>query len=398
VKVVVIGGSAHSTPALFDTNFAFGAPEFSFELIGRSPARLAAVVRASQLVAANRGWRLACRSSSFVEVESAVADADAVVVQFRVGGYEARTYDETFPHRYGLCGDEGLGPGGLACAWRTWNELRRTLSTIERVNTQAIVLLLTSPVSILTRCAQMAFPDLRIYGICELPWTTLRDLCVPDSAAMANYAYLAVNHLGWFSDVRCGDRTVVAPDDVHALKYVRLHDSPSDVLQEQRVAGPRGRKLEAFASDAFEAYENGSPAMVLSALRRRQTPWYRDAVAPLLRSIAGYDTGVTYFLSTKNAGYCSLIGDDEIIEMPFLMRNGGLERRDARTWRRDDVAAGVRLLVNYERMAATAIVDGNETALAAALRAHPWLDGVPILDQLVADIVASPKIRKTSPT
>jgi len=400
MKTVIVGGSAQSTPALFDNDLALEAPRFSFELVGRSPARLAGVMRAINLVAANRGVVVDCRVSNAATPEAAIADADVVLVQFRIGGYAARAFDETFPHRHGLCGDEGLGPGGLASAWRTWGELRSILAAVSRLNPQAIVVLLTSPVGILTRCARDAFPSLRIYGICELPWTTLNEICAPASADVraATYAYIAVNHLGWFSDVRAGETVIVSASDDRPLKYVRLHDFPGDVLDEQRASAPRGRELAGLASDAFAVYEKGRAADVIAAVRRRDTPWYGHAVAPLLRSLAGDDTGVTYFLSAANDGYCSRFGDDEIIEMPYIARDGKLERRVPRRWQRDDIAATLARLIAYERFAAEAVLSRDVAKLCGALRSHPWLDGITVTDQLVADIVAPAAACATSLT
>ena len=61
MKTVIIGGSAQSTPALFDSFWALEAPRFSFELVGRSTSRASAVARAASLVAADRGYSIDCR-------------------------------------------------------------------------------------------------------------------------------------------------------------------------------------------------------------------------------------------------------------------------------------------------------------------------------------------------
>jgi 6-phospho-beta-glucosidase len=398
MRTVIVGGSSQSTPALFDTEFTLGAPRFGFDLIGRSTQRLAAVKRAIDIVGAQHGVSIDCRAVAAEMSEAAITGADVVLIQLRVGGYAARAGDETFPHRYGVCGDEGLGPGGLAAAWRTWEELRAVLATVVRCNPQAFVLLLTSPVGILTRCAREAFPALRVYGICELPWTTLNELCAAASAdvSTARYSYVAVNHLGWFSDLRTADATVLSPLDVHPLKYVRLHDFPTVVLKEQQSASPRAQALAVLASEAFAVYAHGSEAEVLRAVRRRGTPWYAHAVAPFLRSLAGDDTGVTYFLSAPNDGYCASFGADEVIEMPFVVREGKLERRATVACRRDDIAAKVGRLVAYERAATDAVLCGDRTKLATALRAHPWLDGLAVTDQLIADVVAPVAAAATS--
>jgi 6-phospho-beta-glucosidase len=391
MKTVIIGGSAHSTPALFETPFALAAPRFEFTLVGPSPARLAAVSRAIEIVGARHGITIAARVAT-EPLEAVIAEADVILIQFRIGAYAARASDETFPHRYGTCGDEGLGPGGLASAWRTWPELHSLLATIARYNSRAFVLLLTSPLGILVRCARLAFPSLNVYGICELPWTALTELCAaagtnPDRA---KFAYTAVNHLGWFSDVRGNGATIVAADEVHPLKYVRLYDAPAAVLCEQLASAPRAHTLAALADHAYAVYASGTEAAVLAALRRRPTPWYAHAVAPFLCSLAGTDTSVTYFLSAPNAGACPQFAADDILEFPFVVRDGKLQRRETLPFRRRDIIAKVRRLVKYERFAADAVLHRNQLKIAAALRAHPFLDGLPLSAQLVADVVAAP--------
>jgi 6-phospho-beta-glucosidase len=390
VKTVIVGGGAHSTPALFDSEWSLEAPRFSFELVGRSPERLAAVARAIGLVSGRRGAPADCRWRPMGTLAAALAGADVVLVQFRIGGYVARVWDEVFPQRYALCGDEGLGPGGLAAAWRTWDDLRGVLAAVDRGNPRATVVLLTSPIGILTRCARAAFPALIIYGICELPWTTLGAVCSRAGVepAASAYAYLAVNHIGWFSNVRVGDRQLVAADDVLPLKYVRLQDAPEEVLAEQRSSVPRGRQLSELAAEAFAVFERGESANVAAAIARRQTPWYAHAVAPFLRSLSGDETGVTYFLTAPNDGYCRYVDDADCIEMPFCVRDGRLERRICADWQRDDVAVKVGSLVAYERLAAVAVLERDTQKLKAAIGAHPWLRGAAVSDDLLSDIVA----------
>ena len=74
--------------------------------------------------------------------------------------------------------------------------------------------------------------------------------------------------------------------------------------------------------------------------------------------------------------------------MPFVVRGGEFERRPTSTWQRDDIAQTLSRLVAYERAAAAAVLARDVTKLRTALRAHPWLDGISVTDQLVADVVA----------
>lgn len=390
MKVTIVGGSAHSTPALFDTAPAFGAERFSFALVGRDPLRLAAIRRASMLVGAARGEAPKIATYPFAALDAAIEGSDVLLLQIRAGGYSARSWDETFPHRYELCGDEGLGAGGLAAAWRTWPEIEAVFAAVARVSPAALVLLVTSPVGILTRVARDTFPGLRVAGICELPWTTLSDACADAGADArdAGFDYAGVNHLGWIGHVRIGPRVLVPRSRPLALKYLRLHDEREAVLREQRAAPARAGVLAQLAARAFALYEFGDREAIRSVVRERSTPWYARAIGPLLRALAGGEDRRSFFLTTRNAGYLAWIDDDEIVEIPHTVRAGSLVRARGGVRLRDDLAETLSRLVAYERAAALAVRRRSRRELAGALRLHPWLDGRVVSDELIADIVA----------
>src|SRR5207237_5067388 len=115
------------------------------------------------------------------------------------GGYAARATDETFPLRYGIPGDETLGPGGLCAAIRNLKAVQPALHQISKFAPEALILMLSSPRGLLVRASKRLFPHLRVMGICELPWTTLADTCraAGTQAAGVRFDYFGVNHLGW---------------------------------------------------------------------------------------------------------------------------------------------------------------------------------------------------------
>src|SRR5207247_8858019 len=120
--------------------------------------KLEAVRHACRLVAEEGGNRLDYGLLDKPETWERLGGADIFLIQFRNGGYTGRSVDETFPPRYGVCGDEGLGPGGLSAGLRNWRAIRPALERIERLGTAPLIVFLSSPVGLLVRSARRPFP------------------------------------------------------------------------------------------------------------------------------------------------------------------------------------------------------------------------------------------------
>src|SRR5262249_51677402 len=212
MKIAIIGGSAQGTPALWSylVNDA-RLQGIHVVLMGRECGRLQTVARACYLLGRPPGNELSAVSFDR-NGWSSLTGADVILIQIRNGGYAARAFDETFPLRYDVCGDEGLGPGGLSAAIRNWKVVGPALENIQRFAPDAMVLMMSSPVGLLVRAAKRTFPQLNIAGICELPWTTLRDACT--AAALdpteVQFDYFGINHLGWLYGLQQGSRPVAA--------------------------------------------------------------------------------------------------------------------------------------------------------------------------------------------
>ncbi|HEY2557930.1 MAG TPA: 6-phospho-beta-glucosidase, partial [Diaminobutyricibacter sp.] len=119
MKLAVVGGGSTYTPELID-GFARMRDLLPIEelwLVDTDPDRLRLVGGMSE-----RMFRAAGHSGRIVATDDLVAgvsDADAVLIQLRVGGQAARHGDETFPHECGCIGQETTGAGGFAKALRT---------------------------------------------------------------------------------------------------------------------------------------------------------------------------------------------------------------------------------------------------------------------------------------
>ena len=369
MKVAIIGASSQSTPALFQA--LAGSPlldQMDFALAARDQQRLESVARAITMLSAAR---FECHDSAS---SNALTGADVVLLQIRYGGLEGREYDEAFPLDFGICGDEGLGPGGLSAAWRTWPALSEMLGLIAQICPNAEVLLLTSPASILARLAHDSWPDLKVRAFCELPWTTLQ--------GATDYDYFGINHLGW----------LYGQPGTIPLKYWRLHFERDQVLQEQRTrAESRAAELRRLTEAALRVYSHGNAGAIASAVNSRHAPWYSHSCAPFLESLLTRSSITHFFFSTPNRGWHAGLPDDDILEIPFVWRNGELVRRQPLSRPPHELVRTLTPFIRYERQAAKALQTRDPSAIEAALAQHPWVDNLQQAKGLAQAIVAQPQ-------
>src|SRR4051794_41745137 len=85
------------------------------------------------------------------DLDTAVADADIVLLQLRVGGQAARNVDETLPLECGCIGQETTGAGGLAKALRTVPVVLDIAEKVRKHAPGAWIVDFTNPVGIVTR-------------------------------------------------------------------------------------------------------------------------------------------------------------------------------------------------------------------------------------------------------
>ncbi|MGI4758821.1 MAG: hypothetical protein ACRYGF_18475 [Janthinobacterium lividum] len=394
--LTIIGGSAHSTPVLIEA-LARLHPRIrlTVRLVGRDKARLHSVERACNLLAA--GTVIEAVSYRDEQLNEALTGADIVLIQARISGYAGRAFDESFSLPYGIPGDEGLGPGGLSAAYRSWPQIRALLQRTKSIAPQALVILLSSPGSLLIRLAALTWPGWPVIGTCELPLTTLDHLCALTGAdaAQVQFTYTGVNHLGFLCDVRTGAATVVTERELMAtdnllgryiaqqqkevfpssalvaqlggfpLKYLRLHFEPEQVAREQtdRTVS-RADELVALSQRAFEVYRAGDAEAIRHVLSSRRVDWYEFAIIPLLLTKMGLPVSRPMFLTIA-------LGNEELRERAYTSRDGAFVALPPSGLTPPALEALVTAFSEYEQAAARAVIDGSTEALTYALSLHP---------------------------
>ncbi|MBA3287195.1 MAG: hypothetical protein H0U21_04105 [Acidimicrobiia bacterium] len=404
--IAVIGGGPWLPRLVDEMHRQLPASEdgLRWRFCARDGARLAVVVEhiRRRLTARGRTWPVEATTS----LADAVEAADIVVLMVRVGGGAARRHDETFPIVYGLAGDEGLGPGGFANAWRTVPFVRRFAATVRERSPGARVLNLVAPLGITTRCLVDAGVD--AVGLCELPIVVRRRLderLVLDGVA-PSLAYLGLNHLGWFWPTDDGtreavfERRVLDVDDDVLAAYGAIPLPYFDKLFRRRPvpdAPARADELAALADGLVRAY-TADPGLDTELLDRRPMPWFDESVVPVVRSVVQRRTqrAVVDVPNTTSDGELAvgILPPRSVVEVFASFHGDGRLALDVPSDPPAPVRSFLTRLAEAEGLAYGAAHDRDRDLMAAALAAHPLdLDRptvAALLPHICQDAVASP--------
>lgn len=159
----------------------------------------------------------------------AVKGADFIFSAMRIGGTCGRVTDEREALSRGILGQETVGAGGYAYAFRTVPEAMRLAEAVKEHAPNAWVINFTNPAGIITQAMRTVHP--RVVGICDTPIGLVR------RAAMIagydekdiNYDYVGLNHLGWLRSL--------SHDGEDLLPGIIADDAKLERIEEARTVG-----------------------------------------------------------------------------------------------------------------------------------------------------------------
>ena len=343
IRLAVLGGSGVATPELIDV-FAHEAhrPALHVSLIGRDRAKLEAVAAMCR--------RLAGRAAPPITLDThtdprrGLEGADYVLNQIRVGGYAGRAFDETFPHQFGLPGEETFGPGGMNMALRTIPVVLELCSVIQQVAPAAVIVNLTNPSS-MVQYAITRRTSLQVVSLCDLPILAARTIAdllgVPVRDIVVRYT--GMNHFGWVTGVRWQGRDVfpsvlekilaqpnlpVEPAILRALgviptSYFKYLYHPNRMLASQQGSRPRALELLELEAEIQAAYQVDQPRQKPASLVRRNAAWYQLMVVPFILA-HGADSAEVQVLQISNDRALPFLPAEAIVEVPCVVRRDGL--------------------------------------------------------------------------
>ncbi|MGW1187320.1 6-phospho-beta-glucosidase [Streptomyces sp. NPDC002559] len=412
MKLAVVGGGSTYTPELIDgfARLRDTLPIEELVLVDPATDRLELVGGLARRIFAKQGHPGRIVTTS--DLDAGVADADAVLLQLRVGGQAARNQDETWPLECGCVGQETTGAGGLAKAMRTVPVVLDIAERVRRTNPNAWIIDFTNPVGIVTRALLQA--GHKAVGLCNVAIGFQRKFArlLDVTPAEVHLDHVGLNHLTWELGVRLGgpdgenvlprllaehgdtisddlrmpralvDRLGVVPS--YYLRYFYAHD---EVVEELGTKPSRAAEVAAMEKELLAMY--GDPALdeKPALLAKRGGAFYSEAAVDLASSLLGSGGSAVQVVNTHNRGTLPFLPDDAVIEVQARVdRTGAVPLAVPEL---DPLYAGLIADVTaYEDLALEAALRGGRDRVFKALLAHPLIGQFARAEALTDKLIA----------
>jgi 6-phospho-beta-glucosidase len=402
MKVAVVGGGSTYTPELVSGLSRLDVSEFVLHDIDAE--RRAVVGGLARRMLDRQGYAGSLDVTD--ELDRAVAGADFVLLQIRVGGQEARLADETFPLPCGCIGQETTGAGGLAKALRTVPVI---LEIAERVreSSDAWIVDFTNPVGIVTRA--LLDHGHRAIGLCNVAigfqrrWAA--GLGVEPSRVVVDQ--VGLNHLTWVRRVLFDGRDVLpeilaehgdeiagdlglprrALDELgvvpsYYLRYFYAHD---EVLREQLDGVPRAQTVAEIERELLQLYRDPTLVEKPALLEQRGGAFYSEAALGLVASLVS-DDGAVHEVDVRNMGTLTGLADDDVVEVPARVTSAGAVPLEQPALA-PELLGLAQHVAAYERLALRAALSREPVDVKKALLAHPLIGQYAVAEQLLESMV-----------
>ena len=409
MKIAVIGGGSTYTPELIE-GFTRRAETLTVdELVLHDIAadRLDVVGGLAQRILARQEYR--GRLTTTTSLEEAVDGAAAVLIQLRVGGQQARLVDETLPGKFGLLGQETIGPGGFAKALRTVPVVLGIADVVvERALPQAWIVDFTNPVGIITRA--LLDEGHRALGLCNVAIGFQRRLAsrfgvTPDRVRLD---HAGLNHLSWIRQVLvdgvdrlpellAGDRIAELADEVdlpaELLRtlgavpsyYLHYFYCTDQAVFAQATGPQRAEEVLEIERVLLDMYADPTLDHKPELLEQRGGAYYSEAAAALVTSLLTGDGG-HHYVDLRNNGTIAGLPDEAVVEVPAIVDAAGAHPLPVAPLA-PELLGLVQAITAYEVLTIQAARTGDRQVALRALLANPlvrqWDLASPLLDALL---------------
>ena len=409
MKLAVVGGGSTYTPELVDglARMQDALPVDELVLVDPAEDRLALVGGLGRRILQRYGHP--GRLTTTTDLDAGVAGADAVLLQLRVGGQDARNQDETWPLECGCVGQETTGAGGLAKALRTVPVVLDIASRVEKASPDAWIVDFTNPVGIVTRALLQA--GHRAVGLCNVAigfqrrFAAMLDL-EPERVRLD---HVGLNHLTWERRVLVDGRDRLPEllgrhveeiaDDIelparllrqlgvvpsYYLRYFYAHD---EVVRELRSSPSRAARVAEIERELLQLYGDERLDTKPELLTQRGGAFYSEAAVALCAALLGRSETDVQVVNVRNGHTLPFLPADAVVEVPARVGGGAVTPLPVEPLA--PLFAGlVSAVTAYEHLALEAALRGGRHRVFEALLAHPLVGQVDLAEGLTDRLLA----------
>jgi len=406
-KVVVIGGGSSYTPEIVE-GLINRAEELSLREVwlvdipeGKDKLDIVGGLAKRMVAEEGNPFQLKLTTSR----RRALADADYVVTQIRVGGMKARIKDERIPLKHGMIGQETTGPGGFAKALRTIPVMLDICRDIEELAPHAWLINFTNPSGIVTE-AITHHSAVKVVGLCNNAinierWIAQEFKAKPEETFIE---FLGLNHLlwarrAWVRGVEVTEQMLkkVAKGDewprelIETLRavpcgYHHYYYEPDKMLRHlKRQKKTRGEEIIGIEKELFKLYRDPELRGKPEALSKRGGALYSEAACRLISSIHT-DRQDVQTVNTRNCGAIADVGPDSVVEVSSTITAHG--PRPLTFGSLSPELRGILQQVKaYEELTVEAAVTGSRRAAIQALLANPLVPSWTAAEKVLGDLL-----------
>ncbi|MCL2320773.1 MAG: 6-phospho-beta-glucosidase [Oscillospiraceae bacterium] len=396
LKAAIIGAGSTYTPELIEGFIdRKGSLNFqTFYLMDIDKEKLDIVGNLAERMLKDKGFKGELVLT--LNLDEAIADADYIFSQIRVGGMAARIRDEKIPLKYGLLGQETTGVGGFMNALRTVPVMLDIASKIEKLAPDAWLINFSNPSGIVAD-ALLNHTKVKTLGLCNGPINMLKDISKTIGTTDFDYEYVGLNHLAWITSVIIGGKNIleslkvssgakmknipaVEYDDEliqaipaipsYYLSYYYLRDQQLKKCLEAEKS--RGEVCVEVEEALLNQYKDPNLKKKPEELALRGGALYSTAAVSVVDAIEN-DKNEYHVVNVKNDGAIPFMQSDDVVEIKCLVNKQGAKPVQALNCDNRFIIGLMQAVKAYEKLTVSAAMNGSRSDALSALMVHPLI-------------------------
>ena len=426
MKLVIIGGGSSYSPELISGLIArketLAIDEIVLVDVPEGEAKLIIIEAFTKrmLKAAGIAWQV----SATLDRHAALAGADYVLTQFRVGQMDARVLDEAIPLTHKMIGQETNGAGGILKAFRTIQVFKGIVADMKEQCPDAWLINFTNPAGMVTEAVIKYLGWQRTVGLCNILIGQERAASEVLATGNLTLRHQGINHFHFHQvwDETGNERTQeviealygsttneytvknisnmnfntpmlkalgLLPCDYHRYYFLE-QEMLADMLAQFERGEIRAQQVKEVEQSLFEVYADETQVTKPKALEERGGAFYSEVACELVNAIEN-NTHQLLVVSTLNNGAVKELPADVVVETTCVITAQGpipLTSLDLPVFAR----GYVQTIKAMEELTIQAAIEGSYDLAYQAFLLNPLIDNGLITEELLQEMLVAHEV------